>query len=90
MQVINGTSFKIPGPDFVLAGTVLSENGFGNSKYKDYCFSGVQAAGTFGQSTLYVLGRPFWQNVVAVFDVGGKEMRFAPREYGTCDDANSS
>ena len=41
------------------------------------CLSGVADAG-LGSS---ILGDVFLRNVLAVFDVGAKEMRFAAREY---------
>jgi hypothetical protein len=101
--IINGTAFFIPGSAFVLNEVILSENGF-PGKYGDYCFSGMQDGGIFGQSryvytlhsrrrckyscarrsnhlTSYNLGRPFLEEVVAVHDVGAKEMRFAQRHY---------
>ncbi|KAK5171269.1 uncharacterized protein LTR77_004413 [Saxophila tyrrhenica] len=80
MIVINGTGFAIPGSDFVFGNAVMSGLGVPPGKYDDYCFSGLQGAGPVGIST-FLLGRPFLENVVAVFDVGAREMRFAPRKY---------
>ena len=42
------------------------------------CISGVNDAGSGGLS---ILGDVFLKNVLAVFDVGASEMRFAAREY---------
>ena len=42
------------------------------------CITGVTSAGTGGNS---ILGHAFLKNVLAVFDVGASEMRFAAREY---------
>ena len=42
------------------------------------CISGVSATGAGGNS---ILGHVFLKNVLAVFDVGASEMRFAAREY---------
>jgi len=41
------------------------------------CLTSVQRGG----EGPYILGIAFPQNVVAVFDVGAAEMRFAAREY---------
>ncbi len=78
--VINSTTFSIPGQNFALDKVVLDENGLGGGKYAKYCFCGLQSAGIFGGTGNYVLGRPFLETVVAVFDVGAKEMRFAARK----------
>lgn len=42
------------------------------------CITGVQITGQGGNS---ILGHVFLKNVLAVFDVGASEMRFAAREY---------
>ena len=42
------------------------------------CISGVTATGAGGNS---ILGHAFLKNVLAVFDLGASEMRFAAREY---------
>lgn len=42
------------------------------------CISGVAATGSSGTS---ILGHSFLKNVVAVFDVGGQVMQFAPHVY---------
>ena len=42
------------------------------------CITGVQVTGQGGNS---ILGHVFLKNVLAVFDVGASEMRFAAREY---------
>ena len=42
------------------------------------CISGVSATGAGGNS---ILGHAFLKNVLAIFDVGASEMRFAAREY---------
>ncbi|KAK3633523.1 hypothetical protein LTR56_015776 [Elasticomyces elasticus] len=78
---IAGTEFKLPGESFVLSDVILSENGV-SGEYGDYCFSGIQEAGVWdAEQTFINLGRPFLENVVAVFDVGAGEMRFAQRKY---------
>ncbi|KAK5731453.1 hypothetical protein LTR17_011341 [Elasticomyces elasticus] len=78
---IAGTEFKLPGESFVLSDVVLSENGV-SGEYGDYCFSGIQETGVWNAEQTFInLGRPFLENVVALFDVGAGEMRFAPRKY---------
>ncbi|KAK3620562.1 hypothetical protein LTR56_023344 [Elasticomyces elasticus] len=78
---IAGTEFKLPGESFVLSDVVLSENGV-TGEYGDYCFSGIQETGVWNAEQTFInLGRPFLENVVAVFDVGAGEMRFAQRKY---------
>ena len=42
------------------------------------CITGIQATGRGGNS---ILGHVFLKNVLAVFDVGASQMRFAAREY---------
>lgn len=42
------------------------------------CISGITASGVGGNS---ILGHAFLKNVLAIFDVGASEMRFAAREY---------
>jgi hypothetical protein len=76
---INGTNFDIPGADFVLSGVILSDNGL-TGRYGNYCYCGIQSGG-FWEESAYILGRPFLENLVAVHDLGAKEMRFALREY---------
>ena len=44
----------------------------------DLCITGIAATGPGGNS---ILGHTFLKNVVAVFDVGASQMRFAAREY---------
>ncbi|KAI9696907.1 MAG: hypothetical protein M1820_007982 [Bogoriella megaspora] len=62
--VIGGKTFTIYGADLVVQSTT-----------SDYCSSGVQEAiAPFG-----ILGDVFLKNVVAVFDVGNSQMRFAAR-----------
>lgn len=58
-------TFFIDGADLILDG------GDGT------CISGVNDAG----ESLSILGDVFLKNVLAVFDVGASEMRFAAREY---------
>ena len=41
------------------------------------CFTGIDDGG----EGPYILGDVFLKNVVAVFDVGASEMRFAAREF---------
>ena len=62
---ISGVTFFINPADFILP------NGDGT------CISGVQDAGN-GPG---ILGDVFLKNVLAVYDVGASEMRFAAREY---------
>lgn len=50
---INGTSFDIPGSDFVLSGVILSENGIAG-QYGNYCWCGIQSGG-FWEEKAYVL-----------------------------------
>lgn len=42
------------------------------------CITGVSRTGTGGNS---ILGHVFFKNVLAVFDIGASQMRFAAREY---------
>ena len=42
------------------------------------CITGIAATGPGGNS---ILGHTFLKNVLAVFDVGASQMRFAAREY---------
>ncbi|KAF7165780.1 hypothetical protein CNMCM5623_009859 [Aspergillus felis] len=66
---IGGSTFYINSTDMILpAGTDDSGNGT--------CISGINAGGNVGQG-IFVLGGTFLRNVVAVFDVGAAEMRFA-------------
>ena len=44
------------------------------------CVSGIQDGGAVDES-LFILGDVFLKNVLAVFDVGAAEMRFAEREF---------
>ncbi|KKY24102.1 putative aspartic-type [Phaeomoniella chlamydospora] len=47
----------------------------------DICLSGVQDGGEPGDGNVFILGDVFLKNVLAVFDVGNEEMRFAKREF---------
>ncbi|MCJ1374978.1 hypothetical protein MMC20_006211 [Loxospora ochrophaea] len=62
---INGTVFHINAEDMIL------DAGDGT------CITGVDDGGT----GLFILGDVFLKNVLAVFDVGASEMRFAAREF---------
>jgi hypothetical protein len=53
---INGTSFDMPGSDFVLSGVILSDNGF-SGPYSNYCYCGIQNGGYWEERT-YVLCEP--------------------------------
>jgi hypothetical protein len=44
----------------------------------EYCLTGPQDGGEEGP---FILGDTFLNNVVAVFDVGASEMRFAQHNY---------
>ena len=56
---------------FINAEDLFLDNGDGT------CISGVDDAG----DSLSILGDVFLKNVLAVFDVGASEMRFAAREF---------
>lgn len=62
---IGGTSFAINGTDLILQDP------------SGTCVSGIQDGG----SGPYILGDVFLNNVVAVFDVGAAQMRFAQHTY---------
>ncbi|KAF2433961.1 acid protease [Tothia fuscella] len=62
---IGGTTFNINPADMVLRDP------------SGLCISGIQDGG----SGPFILGDVFMQNVVAVFDVGAAEMRFAAHDY---------
>ncbi|PKX89325.1 pepsin-like aspartic protease [Aspergillus novofumigatus IBT 16806] len=66
---IAGSTFYINSTDMILPG------GTDNSGNK-ICISGINAGGDVRQG-IFVLGGTFLRNVVAVFDVGAAEMRFA-------------
>nr|POE72328.1 putative aspartic-type endopeptidase [Quercus suber] len=66
--VIDGKTFEIDRRDLLL--TNLGVDGITGG-----CLTGVQPV-----DELYILGDSFLKNVVAVFDVGSSEMRFAARE----------
>lgn len=64
---------RIAGKDFYIEGRDLL-NQHSKKDESGLCLSGVQSG-----DELYVLGQPFLKNVVAVFDIGKSEMRFAAR-----------
>ncbi|KAH9834335.1 acid protease [Teratosphaeria destructans] len=64
---INGTDFPIAASELLLQGEL------GEDPYTGGCVTGIQP--TFDE--VYILGDVFLKNVVAVFDVGASEMRFA-------------
>lgn len=66
---IGGTDFYINSKDLLLTGDA------GYDPYTGGCITGVQAS----QGT-YILGDVFHKNVIAVYDIGGEEMRFAAHE----------
>lgn len=65
---IAGTSFTVNPVDLIYQTEVDQSTGL--------CLTGIQDGG----SGPYILGDVFLQNVVAVFDVGANEMRFAAHE----------
>ena len=65
--LIGGTTFYIDAEDMIL--DLGLDNGL--------CVSGVQNGG----GAVNILGDVFLRNVIAVFDVGAAEMRFAPHVY---------
>ncbi|EMC91921.1 hypothetical protein BAUCODRAFT_134676 [Baudoinia panamericana UAMH 10762] len=67
---INGTDFYINSAEMLLTGAG------GQDTYTGGCITGVQPG--FGGP--YILGDTFLKNVVAVYDIGASEMRFAPHE----------
>ncbi|KAF4237564.1 hypothetical protein CNMCM8980_004616 [Aspergillus fumigatiaffinis] len=66
---IGGSTFYINSTDMILP------SGTDNSGNRT-CISGINAGGDVNQG-IFVLGGTFLRNVVAVFDVGAAEMRFA-------------
>jgi aspergillopepsin I len=66
---IGGSTFYINSTDMILP------SGTDNSGTRT-CISGINAGGDVSQG-IFVLGGTFLRNVVAVFDVGAAEMRFA-------------
>ncbi|RHZ53927.1 pepsin-like aspartic protease [Aspergillus thermomutatus] len=66
---IGGSTFYINPMDMILPGGT-------DNKGNKICISGINAGGDAGQG-IFVLGGTFLRNVVAVFDVGAAEMRFA-------------
>jgi len=67
---ISGQIFYIDPVDMILTGPG------GNT-----CISGVDDGGSADSSSVYVLGDVFLKNVIAVFDIGAAEMRFASRNF---------
>ncbi|KAK4544955.1 hypothetical protein LTR36_003860 [Oleoguttula mirabilis] len=67
---INGTDFYISSADLLLTGELGLDTETGG------CVTGVQPM----DGGIYILGDVFLKNVVAVFDIGASEMRFAPHE----------
>ncbi|KAF2232966.1 acid protease [Viridothelium virens] len=65
---INGTTFNVNPVDLIFQSEVDPTTGL--------CLTGIQAGG----EGPFILGDVFLQNVVAVFDVGAAELRFAPHE----------
>lgn len=65
---------RIAGTDYYINGKDLILNSKGNKDpYTGGCITGIQDGGTGP----FILGDVFLKNVVAVFDVGASEMRFA-------------
>ena len=69
--VIGGHPFRISAADMLLQSQTISSNG------STLCLVGVADGG----EGPYILGDTFLNNVVAVFDVGASEMRFAEHHY---------
>lgn len=69
--IINRSNFYISAQDLILAREQASDESTG------LCITGIQA--TFAGPA--ILGDVFLRNVVAVFDVGASEMRFARHVY---------
>ncbi|KAF2096087.1 acid protease [Rhizodiscina lignyota] len=72
---INGTEFFINPQDLILHNVELGDDAPADMEAP--CGSGAGAA---GESGMFVLGDVFLKNVLAVYDVGAGEMRFAARE----------
>lgn len=68
---INGTDFTVNKADMLLTGSL------GYDSYTGGCVTGVQPQ----PGGPYILGDVFLKSVVAVFDVGSSEMRFAKHDY---------
>lgn len=68
---IGGQTFWISPADMLMQTASVEVDGV------NYCLTGPQDGGDEGP---YVLGDTFLNNVVAVFDIGASEMRFAPHE----------
>ena len=79
---ISGKTFWINELDMILlAGTDANGN--------DVCITGVNDGGSLITEDVYILGDTFFKNVVAVFDVGAVELKFAPREYYASDNTGT-
>lgn len=66
--VIEGVEFRINAADLIYRDMIDPMTG--------YCAIGIASGG----SGPYILGDVFLQNVLAVFDIGGAEMRFYARK----------
>ncbi|PYH83285.1 acid protease [Aspergillus uvarum CBS 121591] len=76
---IGGTTYIINPLDMILdAGTDDSGN--------TVCISGIVDGGDDYSEDIFILGDVFLKNVVAVFDVGDVELKFAPREFYDSND----
>ena len=71
--VIGGRSFPINPADMILPAA--------DSAVAGLCPSAITDGDVPGLEGLYNMGTPFLKNVVAVFDVGATEMRFARHSY---------
>ncbi|KAF3763818.1 acid protease [Cryphonectria parasitica EP155] len=69
---INGTVFDISEADMLMQEYTVELSG------TEYCLIGPQDGGSEGP---YILGDTFLNNVIAVFDVGASEIRFAEHVY---------
>jgi hypothetical protein len=73
--IINGTNLMVDVENMAVKGGIRA---LPEVKEPGRCLSAVQEASVLSLG-LYVLGTPFLKSVVAVFDVGAAEMRFAQR-----------
>jgi hypothetical protein len=70
---ISGTTFWTNKLDLT---QLFSDDGLGNQ----LCFTKILRAADFLPDGIFILADPFLTNVVAVFDIGAAEMRFADRK----------
>jgi hypothetical protein len=77
---INGTTFMVAPENMAIKGSTPKAKigALPVVEGKNQCLSSVQASGLFSFG-VHILGTPFLENVVAVFDVGAAQMRLARR-----------